>query len=263
VPLAPPLATRLIWQHCTLPVALQVELNELGYFEHGRSCTLWLRPQAPELLAVQAALQAAFPQCSDLSSDAGRGISGFTPHLSLGQWRTRAEVAAAQQQHAAAWQSISFEAAGVAIIGRAGFDDPFTIQHYLPFGGGQLLAVGTPYIATVGQPCRPPSSSRSQLVDLFGIGAARADGSVWQFAYGANMCPRKLNGSRGLHPPESLPASLPGWRLAFTHRGGMGNLVPLAAGEAAPSGLHAVHGVLHRLSATDYARLTNMEHEYR
>lgn len=43
----------------------------------------------------------------------------------------------------------------------------------------------------------------------------------------------------------------------------MGNLVPLAPGEAGPAGLGAVHGVLHRLSAADYGRLCCMEHEYR
>ena len=44
-------------------------------------------------------------------------------------------------------------------------------------------------------------------------------------------------------------------------RGAMGNLVPLAEGEAAPSGLPAVHGVAHRLRPADFAKLTNMEHE--
>ena len=50
-----------------------------------------------ELLEVQAALQAAFPQCTDLSHDPGRGITAFTPHLSLGQWRSPAVSRAAQQ----------------------------------------------------------------------------------------------------------------------------------------------------------------------
>ena len=35
----------------------------------------------------QAALQAAFPECDDLSSDPRRGITSFTPHLSVGQAR--------------------------------------------------------------------------------------------------------------------------------------------------------------------------------
>ena len=58
---------------------------------------------------------------------------------------------------------------------------------------------------------------------------------VWNFAYGANMSPTKLGGARGLHPLRSLPACLPGWRLRFTHRGAMGNLVPVGEAGAPPS----------------------------
>lgn len=43
----------------------------------------------------------------------------------------------------------------------------------------------------------------------------------------------------------------------------MGNLMPVGEGEAAPSGMDAVHGVVHRLRPADFAKLTNMEHEYR
>ena len=50
-----------------------------------------------ELLQLQAALQAAFPRCTDLSDEPARGISAFRPHLSLGQWRSAADVRAAQQ----------------------------------------------------------------------------------------------------------------------------------------------------------------------
>ena len=50
-----------------------------------------------ELLQLQAALQAAFPLCTDLSDDPARGITAFRPHLSLGQWRSAGDVKAAQQ----------------------------------------------------------------------------------------------------------------------------------------------------------------------
>ena len=53
-----------------------------------------------ELVRLQAALQAAFPRCTDLSDDPARGISAFRPHLSLGQWRSSADVRAAQQARA-------------------------------------------------------------------------------------------------------------------------------------------------------------------
>ena len=50
-----------------------------------------------ELVQLQATLQTAFPQCTDLNDDPARGISSFRPHLSLGQWRSAAEAQAAQQ----------------------------------------------------------------------------------------------------------------------------------------------------------------------
>ena len=50
---------------------------------------------------------------------------------------------------------------------------------------------------------------------------------VWNFAYGANICRRKVHGSRKLRPVESVVGVLDGWRLAFNHRGGMGNCVNL------------------------------------
>jgi hypothetical protein len=51
------------------------------------------------LLAVQSALQAAFPACNDLSQDPARGITSFTPHLSLGQWTNKQQLLAAIQVH--------------------------------------------------------------------------------------------------------------------------------------------------------------------
>jgi hypothetical protein len=50
------------------------------------------------VIAVQAALQAAFPDCDDLSNDPGRGIAGFAPHMSLGQWRGTAAAEAATEE---------------------------------------------------------------------------------------------------------------------------------------------------------------------
>lgn len=62
------------------------------------------------------------------------------------------------------------------------------------------------------------------------------------------------------HPALSL---LPNAAYAAL-RGAMGNLVRIdgAAGAAAEGAPH-VHGVLHRLTPAEYAKLANMEHEYR
>lgn len=56
----------------------------------------------PGVAALQAALQAAFPGCDDLSRDPARGIDAFTPHLSVGQWRDAAAAQAAIEQVRAA-----------------------------------------------------------------------------------------------------------------------------------------------------------------
>ena len=57
-------------------------------------------PFTAEMLRLQAALQAAFPGCTDLSDDPSRGIAAFRPHLSLGQWRSAADAQDAQQARA-------------------------------------------------------------------------------------------------------------------------------------------------------------------
>ena len=57
----------------------------------------------------------------------------------------------------------------------------------------------------------------------YGIGAMeeRDGGSVWYFAYGANISTKKLTGSRNITPLESRAAKIEGWRLAYNHRWGI------------------------------------------
>ena len=62
--------------------------------------------------------------------------------------------------------------------------------------------------------------------------------------------------------PECLLLTFEKHLRVTLRRGAMGNLMRLGEGEAAPSGMTAVHGVAHRLRPTDFAKLTNMEHEY-
>ena len=159
--------------------AFEVTLRQLHFFDHGRSSTLWLEPEAEALGAVQAALAAAFPACTDLSDDPRRGITRFVPHLSLGQCRpggtaeggdgsssssstgaAAAEAAAARL--GAAWQPLRFTAGGVALISRAGFDDPFTMRYWVPFGGAPPVPLDRTYFATVGE--GPPPSEEDPLV---------------------------------------------------------------------------------------------------
>eukprot|EP00899_Mesostigma_viride_P027500 jgi/Mesvir1/7935/Mv11857-RA.1 len=220
-----------------------LELTMLGYFKHGRSCTLWVNPGEPpegglaqdlpeplpgssgeverssishatvaahsraQLLSQQAAcssdlasgykegldrkkistsphrqrgtvspspalcslqerLVAAFPGCTDLSDDPERGITQFTPHLSLGQWRDERAIRAAvadladqrplgqctgglqgsstgpgQALDGTRWrwlqgegQVCTFLLDSVYLISRKGYKDPFTVRYRIPLG---------------------------------------------------------------------------------------------------------------------------------
>jgi hypothetical protein len=95
------------------------------------------------------------------------------------------------------------------------------------------------------------------------------------------MSPSKV-GSRGLQPAASQPGVLQGYRLAFNHRGGFGNIMPAApaagaasaaagggdadadadAAAAAAPPSNVVHGVLHQRSPAAMATLCCIEHEY-
>jgi 2'-5' RNA ligase len=68
---------------CSKIVPFRVTLAEFRFFRHSsRRATLWLAPEPrEELVRLQAALQAACPDCDDLC----RFATGFTPHLSVGQ----------------------------------------------------------------------------------------------------------------------------------------------------------------------------------
>ena len=61
--------------------------------------SLWSAPLGDKVAGMQqqAALVEAFPHCTELSQDPARGITSFQPHLSLGQWHSRAHVLQAQQ----------------------------------------------------------------------------------------------------------------------------------------------------------------------
>ena len=128
---------------------MQLSLAEFQYFRHHRSSTLWLNPQTQpknSLSTLQEALLTVFPDCTDLSNDPRRGITSFTPHLSVGQWgqdcrpKSAAADAAAQQAQLelqSAWNSVpQFEVTSVALISRTGKTDPFTVRYLVRLGEG-------------------------------------------------------------------------------------------------------------------------------
>ena len=103
--------------------------------------------------------------------------------------------------------------------------------------------------------------SRSRWRAVHGPDATNAP-SVWYFGFGANINPWKLQVKRGIVPLAQTPGKVPGWRLMFNHKGGMGNVQPL---DTLPpdDGPEAVHGILLELSQRDFEKLCQIEHEYR
>jgi 2'-5' RNA ligase len=106
-----------------------VSRTEFRFFRHSsRKATLWLatEPKA-DLVRLQAALQAACPECDDLS----RFAAGFTPHLSVGQVGSAEEarhLCDAWQRH---WEPIRFEVSAIALL-RRGQDTPFDVERWVP-----------------------------------------------------------------------------------------------------------------------------------
>jgi 2'-5' RNA ligase len=122
----------LLEKACQSVRPLEVKLSEFRYFRHGgRSCTMWLAPEPkPSLVGLQADLQAAVPDCDDVS----RYPDGFTPHLSLGQTTTkRVDSLLATLSHS--WQTLSFVADRVSLIWREDQpDDVFRVDRTILLG---------------------------------------------------------------------------------------------------------------------------------
>jgi 2'-5' RNA ligase len=116
---------------CAAVQPFRVSLGEFRSFRHASGrCTLWLAPQPiDELLRLQAALQAAFPDCDDLS----RFPAGFTPHLSVGQFATVADCERRRAGWQQTWRPLEFPVTEVAVLARDG-ERPFGIVTRIPLG---------------------------------------------------------------------------------------------------------------------------------
>ncbi len=66
------------------------------------------------MVRLPAALQAACPDCDDLS----RFAAGSTPHLSVGQAGSAEEARRLQNAFQATWEPIRFEMSAVALLRR-------------------------------------------------------------------------------------------------------------------------------------------------
>lgn len=153
------------------PIEDDCIMARVGYFEHYKSsCTAWLAPQTPEAAAVsnitnvgrkdfrptphpgiielQATCQSAVPHCSDLSSSFG---GQFTPHLSLGQFRTKGDVQ--KFIDSLNWEAQSFPVRNLFLLSREGPHDTFCVRFIVPLGGlGEIIKVDRPAFASLSVP---------------------------------------------------------------------------------------------------------------
>ena len=120
-------------QACGRTAPFSLELSGLSHFVHGREhYTLYLVPKPAEpLIDLQRLLQVAFPDCDEQSGHAG----GFTPHLSLGQAKNRAELMVRSRFIQEHWRPQRFEACEVSLLVRRG-QEPFRVLQAFPLGAG-------------------------------------------------------------------------------------------------------------------------------
>ena len=108
----------------------------------------------PAIVELQQRLDATFHLDRDAVADDNKTQErGFTPHLSVGQYKPN-EVANFATNFRATWSAIEFEVSEIAIISRTGFEDPFTIKKRIKLGG-------TPKIGNdvVGMPANIPQET--------------------------------------------------------------------------------------------------------
>lgn len=111
----------------------EITLDGFGKFTHSeRSVTLWVRPEPFALLAeLQGRLQQAMPWCDDVA----RFFGGFTPHLSLGRFRSVEDAMRVADR--LNWQPLRFRATEVALLARSGAPaDPFRTVLTVPLATG-------------------------------------------------------------------------------------------------------------------------------
>jgi len=111
--------------------AFEATLGEPSSFEHNpRSFTMWMSPEPAESFrSLQAALQAAVPDCNDVANYPG----GFTPHLSVGQSHGAEEVEARLRGIRSEWTPLQCPVSEVAMIYRIG-EGPFQVDRLIPLG---------------------------------------------------------------------------------------------------------------------------------
>jgi len=119
---------------CARVEPFKVALARFRWFDHGSGYTIWLDPEPRDgPVRLQGELVSAFPDCDDTS----RFESGFTPHLSVGQARDRAELEAILGRLGPHWVPLEFTARELAMIWRGpATGEVFRVDRTVPLGGG-------------------------------------------------------------------------------------------------------------------------------
>lgn len=115
----------------------EVSFSHIQYFQHGRrSFTLWLAPEPKAAVcALQNALWKAVPDCDDTQ----KHKDGFTPHLSVGQVRSRQELDELLPVLQAEWDRLTVRADCIDLIWRNEKpDDVFRVGYSIALGTGEI-----------------------------------------------------------------------------------------------------------------------------
>jgi len=129
---------------CSTMEPFKLHFSAFRCFVHGKkSRTVWLEPEhiagsadGEPLQKLHEILLTACPDCTDLSSDPSRGITKFTPHLSVGQWRGEAETVKVMEALAQDWRPLECDVDACYVITRSGMHDPFQVRWKIPLGAG-------------------------------------------------------------------------------------------------------------------------------
>jgi poly(A) polymerase len=125
---------------CQKTRAFDLTFSQFSSFQHGRkSFTLWLAPEPGEAVgALQEALWKSAPDCDETRKHS----EGFTPHLSVGQLRSRQEIDAVLPSLQASWEALTVRVEKVDLIWRNDKpDDVFRVGYAIALETGEIQRV--------------------------------------------------------------------------------------------------------------------------
>jgi len=118
-------------QACAQLPPFEAELREVRSFEHSaHSHTMWIAPEpSAAFQELQSVLQAAVPDCNDVSNYSG----GYTPHLSVGQSHGPPELPRRMADVRSGWSPVRVQVSEVAMIHRVG-ETAFVVDRNVRLG---------------------------------------------------------------------------------------------------------------------------------